>query len=91
VKKIERSPDNIFTNNPKSNPNLYLFNMQPVYIQKRSHLQDKNKSSIVLSPSTLYLIPSKNANSQEKQLQSQKKHFERHIEENICSKYKAAY
>lgn len=54
----------MLTENPKSNPNLYLFNTtQPVFIQRKTHLQDKNKSSIVLSPSTSHMIPARDANS----------------------------
>ena len=65
----------MLTENPKSDPNLYLFTTQPVYIHKKSHIKNKNESSIALSPSTKFMIPLRTANSQEKSLLSQKKHF----------------
>lgn len=75
VKKIERSPNNMFTDNPKSNTNLYYFAKEPVYLQKKGAKHNKTNSSLIFSPSTNQMTLKKSVNSQEKNTVTQKKHF----------------
>lgn len=86
VKKIERSPNNMFTDNPKSNTNLYYFAKQPVYLQKKGAKHNKTNSSLVFSPSTNQMTLKKTVDSQKNNAATQKKHFQRHIAENLSTK-----
>ncbi len=75
MKKIEKSPNNMLTDNPKSNTNLYYYSKEPVFLQKKGAKHNKTNSSLVFSPSIHQMVPKKTADSQEKHTATQKKHF----------------
>ena len=63
MNKIEKSPDRMLTENPKSNSKLYFMTDKPVYLQKKAPFIEKNKSSLIFSPSQQQMIPKKEADS----------------------------
>ena len=65
----------MFTDNPKSNTNLYYFAKEPVYLQKKGTKHNKTNSSLVFSPSINQMTLKKSVDSHEKQTPTQKKHF----------------
>jgi hypothetical protein len=53
----------MLTENPKSNPKLYFMTDKPVYLQKKASIADKNKSSLIFSPSQKQMVTKKAADS----------------------------
>lgn len=53
----------MLTENPRSNPKLYFVTDKPVYLQKKLSIGEKNKSSLVFSPSQKQMVALKTADS----------------------------
>ena len=53
----------MLTENPKSNSKLYFMTDKPVYLQKKAPFIEKNKSSLIFSPSQQQMIAKKEADS----------------------------
>jgi hypothetical protein len=71
----------MLTENPRSNPKLYFMTDRAVYLQNKVAAGEKNRSSLIFSPSRGEIMPKKNAESLEKKKRSQKKHFEKYVHE----------
>lgn len=63
----------MLTENPKSNPNLYFYSNRAAVLDRKGGVVDKNRSSLVISPSSQAVTERKG--SAEKKERSQKKHY----------------
>lgn len=78
-----RSPMNMYVENPNSNPNLYFNSTQPITLSPKAN-NNRNKSpglNLILSNSL------ENLSDFSKTPKSSKKHFNKYFEENFESKW----
>jgi hypothetical protein len=87
--RIEKSPDNMLSEHPRSDPNSFCFYQTQVVLQKKKSVwgQEKNRSTLTHSASRGEIMPSKEA-SLEKTLTSQKRHYSRYTDEFFSSPFR---
>ncbi len=83
-----KSPDNILTEHPNSNPQLYNFLEKTTIVPRKGAIRDKNQSSLTLCSSLGELVPIKfDENTSPVRKKSQRKHFARYFKDNFCSQF----